>query len=82
MQHWEYRLVSLDYENGKRRDNLGRTGTLPCGEEQPDWLGRFLNDYGANGWELVGLESIISTPSGYYTRTTACRYILKRPAES
>lgn len=63
MQRWEY----LDWH-----DSLGRKGKLPSYDiDRSTFLGAFLNDLGAQGWDLVAASN---------TGETHSRWILKRPA--
>lgn len=68
MQHWEYKVASVDYRG---RISVEGQETLIGSERRTAFLRTFLDALGADGWELVGIQSL--TPHDAY-------YIFKRPA--
>ncbi len=67
MERWEYLHIIMDV--GAKGRVVARSANW---EELPDWrkgklFSEYLNDLGAQGWELVAVE--------------ATRYIFKRPKE-
>lgn len=70
MQHWEYKVASVDYRG---RISIEGQETLIGSERRTSFLRHFLDGLGAEGWELIGIQSL--TQHDAY-------YIFKRPAAS
>jgi hypothetical protein len=80
VQSWEYLEVVLgndsiraDKTNLIWRDSMGRSGDLQALVFRFANSAPLLNELGAQGWELVGVQPS-SDVSGHYAK-----YILKRP---
>lgn len=78
MQKWEY-LEVYHWRSGWS-DSMGRSGDfvyVDAREIDGRWYhsGGLLNELGAQGWELIGIEVL---PAGQYG-TTAAKWIFKRP---
>ena len=72
MQRWEYRVVYLSHRRTEEEKIAGEKVQTVV-QQQP-----ILNEYGQDGWELVGFHSTLSgTASGSFQ--SLC--VLKRPLE-
>ena len=78
MQKWEYIEVFVNYPDKRRDDSMGRSGELIVVNEgfvyQWEHSGGLLNELGAQGWEMTGVETHTSS-SG----THAAKWLFKRP---
>jgi hypothetical protein len=84
MQQWEYLEVLVHYygismkQVGEWHDSMGRRGNLVRMELEGHgfWYhsGGLLNELGAQGWELVGIEEDPVQGSG-----SGVKWVLKRP---
>jgi len=73
MQKWEYRIVSIELDGLTVRleDTGGEGKTYGVGKGTPtmsQFLARYLNELGAEGWELAGVPTadlcIVKRPKG------------------
>jgi len=55
MEQWEYLTIELDHlQKGEFEDKKGRLQTKIISSWNPSYFTNQLNNYGSQGWELVG----------------------------
>ncbi len=68
MQHWEYKVVSVDYRG---RISVEGQETLIGTERRTTFLRHFLDTLGTDGWELIGIQPLTQHDAYYIFKRSA-----------